>query len=162
MKRHHVALLGAAMLLAALSSSANGGTKTSDMLSCPGATGGMKATRIDGSWRRDLPKAAWVKAGLTALDWETNGGRHTLTFDHGVFLDHDVVVGNPPDACGPFSLKGAVLTAHQAAVGGALQEKVLLFKVKATRNGDTLRLAPLKALDPVARYVFSGTWRKLG
>jgi hypothetical protein len=162
MKRHIAAMLGAAALLAPLGSSAIAGTTTSDALKCPGAAAAAKAGRIDGVWRRDLPKAAWVKAGLTALDWETNGGRHTLTFDHGAFLDHDAVAGNPPDGCGTIGLKGAILTAHLTAVGGAPQQKVLLFQVRATKNGDTLQLAPLKALDPVARYIFSGTWRKVG
>ena len=81
---------------------------------------------------------------------------------HGAFLDHDVVAGNPPDACGPIGLKGVILTAHLTAVGGTPQQKVLLFQVRVTKNSDTLQLAPLKALDPVARYIFSGTWRKVG
>ena len=164
MKRNMSAAVGATLLVATLGASATAATSTSAALRCPGATRAATASRIDGAWRRDIPRAAWIKAGLSALDWETNGGRHTLTFDHGVWYDHDDVVGTPPDACGPYTLKAGVLTGAQTTIGGTSVPKRAIFKVRATRSGDTLRLVPLPLAtsDPVGRYTFSGTWRKLG
>jgi hypothetical protein len=162
MKRKMSAALGATLLVATLGASAAAAPNTSNAVRCPGATRAATASRIDGSWRRDLPRAAWIKAGLSALDWETNGGRHTLTFDHGVWLDHDDVVGKPPDGCGPYTLKAGVLTGMWTGAGGASTPKRVLFKVRVTRSGDALRLVSLATFDSVGRYVFSGTWRKLG
>ena len=163
MKRRLSAALGAALLVATAGASATAATSRSHALRCPGATRAATASRIDGAWRRDLPRAAWVEAGLSALDWETNGGRHTLTFDHGVWLDHDDVVGKPPDACGPYTVKAGVLTAFFTANGGVAIPKRLLFKTRVTRSGDTLRLVPVGALDDqMVVYLFAGTWRMVG
>jgi len=38
--------------------------------------------------------------------------------------------------------------------------KELIFRVKVVKNGDTLRMVPVKPIDPLAGYIFSGTWRK--
>ena len=85
-----------------------------------------------------------------------------LTFDHGLWRDHDDVVGKPPDACGPSTVKNGVLTAISTSEGGTRLPKRTLFRVRFARNGDRLQLTIVSAFDYIAAYVFSGSWQRLG
>jgi hypothetical protein len=154
--------VGAALLTSALGASASAAPSASNALRCPGARAVASSSKVDGTWRRNIPRDAWLAAGLSALDWETNGGRHTLTFDHGVWLDHDDVVGRPPDGCGPYTLKNGVLKAFQTGEAGALLPKREIFRVRVVRTGDRLQRLTVKTLDPVGSYTFSGTWKRVG
>lgn len=155
--------VGAALLVTALSAPAAAApSAASSSLRCPGARAVASSSKIDGAWRRNLPREAWLAAGLSALDWETNGGLHTLRFDHGIWVDRDDVVGRPPDGCGSFTLKNGVLKVFQTGDGDARVPKRELFRVRVVKKGDQLQLLRLWAVDPVGRYVFSGTWKRLG
>jgi hypothetical protein len=154
------AIISGACAAALLASSALGAqaSTTHGRLTCPGATPAATSSPFDGTWERTLPYDAWVAAGLDPIDWWTNGGRHTLTLDHGIWLDHDVVPGNPPDACGSFTVRRGTLTADITAVGGATIDRFTLFTSRPVEAHETLTLNQTSSIDDVAAYLFAGTW----
>jgi hypothetical protein len=154
MKRTAVVAGVVATLLASVMAQTAGSHGTAESLSAGRSV-------LDGSWRKTVTKAEFRRAGLSEQSWNTNGGLHTLTFKNGKWLDHDQVVGNPPDGGGPFTIRGKVVTAIWNWVGGRSIKPVMLFRARFVRKGDTLRLTVLGG-DKMAPVLWAGTWKRVG